>query len=205
MAFPTGPTGAAGPTGIYGLQGPVGAKGVRGLIGPSGWSGFTYAQTFANMDSAVATGSTSSAIYRSPSGFRNSPPLVGSNSTSIIGLTMFSNASYSAKNVFYVPPGSYFIQATTSLANYFNQPPLDSYLVLSTCSSSTGGSETDIGIGAKARENANAYLSGMFYFSTPTYLGLRQYGGTAGSNLSPIVSGFGDTSLNNVMLSFLKI
>lgn len=218
MANPTGPAGEAGPTGIYGLQGPEGPKGVRGLIGPVGWSGFTYVQVFANMDNVYSSGSSNSAVYRAPSGSGNQPPLRGSNSTTIEGLTVYDNTATggisNANNVFYVPRGQYLIQAMSATQYYpqvFNAqgvPPYwETYLALSTCSSPTGGSESNLMIGASAKQNANTYLSGMFYFSAPTYVGLRQYGGSNGSvPLSPYQNGYSqDGSLNNVMLSFLKI
>lgn len=215
MANPTGPAGEAGPTGIYGLQGPEGPKGVRGLIGPVGWSGFTYAQVFANKDDITGAGVS----YRAPSGSGNQPPLRGSNSTTIEGLTVYDNTSLgggcNANNVFLVPRGQYLIQAMSATKYYaqvFNQtgvPPYwETYLALSTCSSPTGGSESNLMIGASAKQNANTYLSGMFYFGAPTYVGLRQYGGGGlnGDAISPYQNGYGqDGSLNNVMLSFLKI
>lgn len=209
MALPTGPTGPAGPTGIYGYQGPIGPRGVRGLIGPSGWSGYTYAQVFANVDGSLSGGSSNSAVYRVATGSGNSPPLSNSLSTTIDGLRVYNNTSFSGSNVFYVPAGGYFIQAMSPIldnGNDSNNNAVETALALSRCASPTGGSEVDIARGVNARQNANAYLSGMFYFSTPTYVALRQYGGTNGALFSPVVGGYGgDASLNNVMLSFVKI
>jgi len=213
MSFPTGPTGPAGPTGIYGLQGPVGLKGARGMLGPTG-GGRGDVQIFANMDSVVSA----SVTYRAPSGSGNLPPLNGSNSTSIPGLRVYDNTATqggcNANNVFLVPAGYYYITAM-SATQYYAQDPnppappyWTTYLTLTTCSSPTGGSEVDIGKGVGAKQNANTYLSGMFYFSNPTYVGLRQYGGGGGiaGPVSPYVYGVGtDGSLNNVMISFTKI
>ena len=212
MSFPTGPTGPAGPTGIYGLQGPEGLRGARGLIGPTG-GGRGDIQTFANMDSVEAY----YPAYRAPSGSGNLPPLNGSYSTSIPGLRVYDNTATqggcNANNVFLVPKGSYFINAMSATQYYTfgaGQPYPETYLVLSTCASPTGGSEVNIMEGQRAKQNANTYLSGMFYFSNPTYVGLRQYGGGGaggiGGTLSPQYLGYGtDGSLNNVMLSFIKI
>jgi hypothetical protein len=211
MASPTGPTGPAGPTGIYGLQGPEGLKGARGLIGPTG-GGRGDIQTFANMDSVEVY----YPAYRAPSGSGNLPPLNGSNSTSIPGLCVYDNTATqggcNANNVFLVPKGSYFINAMSATQYYqvLSGPYVETYLVLSTCASPTGGSEVNIMEGQRAKQNANVYLSGMFYFSNPTYVGLRQYGGgrpnNEGGALSPYELGYGtDGSLNNVMLSFIKI
>jgi hypothetical protein len=194
------------------LQGPVGAKGARGLIGPTG-GGRGDIQTFANKDSVVRVGDYG--VYRAPSGSGNLPPLNGSNSTSIPGLVVYDNTANqggcNANNVFYVPKGNYLIQAM-SATQYYPIVGAGTYvetrLVLSTCSSPTGGAEVDIGRGVAAKQNANTYLSGMFYFSAPTYVGLRQYGGGDGTDvpLSPYENGYGqDSSLNNVMLSFIKI
>jgi len=214
MSFPTGPTGPAGPTGIYGLQGPVGLRGARGMLGANGWSGFTYVQIFANMDSVGAA----APAYRAPSGSGNNPPLSGSNSTTIAGLRVYDNTASqgggNANNVFYVPAGNYLINAMTATQYYApfpsGVPPYwSTYLALSTCTSPVGGGEVDILVGVTAKQNANAYLTGMFYFSNPVYLGLRQYeggGGQSGNPLSPSIYGVGtDGSLNNVMLSFIKI
>jgi hypothetical protein len=118
-----------------------------------------------------------------------------------------------AANIFYVPAGTYLIQAAAATSNVgavdsgsyaVAKTGTDlSFLALSTCDAS-GTNFSDIATGTASYGCGVSHLDGVFYFSTPKYLVLRQYGGRpADSNgVSPY---YGSTTGSSVMLSFAKI
>jgi hypothetical protein len=153
-------------------------------------------QVFAAQDESVAAGGANSTL-RNPSGNGNNPVLAnGALSQTIPDLV------YVGTGVFSIGAGTYLIQAVATL--YYDAPNqsaqyYDSWLSLSTCTTSSGGGTiVDIAYGTNSRGAGATYLDTVYTFTSTTYLTLRHYGGNGGS-------AFGSQQGYNISLSFIGL
>lgn len=194
---PTGATGATGPTGLYGRQGLQGLTGPRGFRGPSAYRGRMNVQVFSNMDQVYAPGAGASATRNPSGGLTNSPTLEdGAVSSTVPGLSMVGTAS---KNVFYLVPGTYLIQATAAVYDSGTSSDYkNSWLALTTCTDASGSSPNDIAWGTNSYGSSVSSIETIFTFTSPTYLMLTHYHGH-----QSIL--FGSQQGLNVSLSFVNL
>jgi hypothetical protein len=118
---------------------------------------------------------------------------------------MLINSAPSGVSVttFYVPPGTYFIQASGSMNRSITSTP--SYMSLSSVDPVNPNSITDFAIGPTVSGGVSS-VEAVQTFATTAYVRLRQTGIGSGTTIGVIPnSGFYTGAQQNVVISFMKV